>query len=278
MAEGLQAVFQTRYSFFGKSGWRSETSRDKAALLDPERLKKRFGYFEKMTLACLRDQTDPGFALMVLTSEDLPADHAKLLTEACNDVLGAGRVHLLLRPEGSAGRWMQRYMARRMGGADHACQIVLDDDDAVSADFTAIVKREARAALDAMAPGQEAVYLSFADGLTARFGGDGVDLIPRSAPFTNLGLTLVGRKDVKTSPFNIAHKKVARRYPVRLFHDQRPYYIRAVHDTNDSRALHRDEVLDAEAARGAMRHFPLLEALDLRALRETGASPARVVA
>ncbi|MBK0327338.1 hypothetical protein I5535_08520 [Rhodobacteraceae bacterium F11138] len=57
MKQGLQAVFQMRYSFFGKSGWRSGTSRDKDRLLDPDRLQKRFHYFENMALPSLAAQT-----------------------------------------------------------------------------------------------------------------------------------------------------------------------------------------------------------------------------
>ena len=54
---------------------------------------------------------------------------------------------------------------------------------------------------------------------------------------------------------------------MRVFYDQRPWYLRAVHDTNDSRALHGDDPLPAELVKAAMAQFPLLRGLDMAALR-----------
>jgi hypothetical protein len=267
MDTGLQAVFQTRYSFFGQSGWKSATSKLQEELFDPARLSKRFHLFQKMNLACLRDQSDSDFKLVILTSTLLPEGHLKLLTEACHDVLGRERTHILQRAPGSAGRWLQKYTTRQMNTVPYTMQIVLDDDDAVSADFVEESRREAEFALSRFRPGQDCVYLSYANGLTARFGPDGVDLMPRVVPFTNLGLVLVAPTDTGKSPYMLAHKKVARRHPVRVTYDQRPFYIRAVHDTNDSRAMHGDEVMDAAAVRQALPYFPLLKDLGVKALR-----------
>src|SRR6056297_4223278 len=108
METGVQAVFQTRYSFFGQSGWKSASSKVQEALFDPARLRKRFHLFQKMNLASLRDQSDPDFKLVILTSTLLPEDHLRLLTEACHDVLGAERTRILARAPGSAGKWLQK--------------------------------------------------------------------------------------------------------------------------------------------------------------------------
>ena len=97
MTPGLQTIFQTRYSFFGQSGWRSDTSREMEKLFDPGRLDQRFALFQQMNLASLRAQTDANFKLVVLTSTHLPAAHEKLLTEACSDMIGAERTHIIAR-------------------------------------------------------------------------------------------------------------------------------------------------------------------------------------
>lgn len=268
MAQGLQVVFQTRYSFFGSSGWRSEASKNEAELFDAARLARRFELFRAMNLASLRDQTDADFKLLVLTSTRMPGDHLKLLTEACHDILGAGRSHILPRAPGSAGQWLRQYMQRELGNVSHSAQVVLDDDDAVSTDFVASVRCEAEHALRAMQPEAECVYLSYATGMTARFNADGsVDLMDRVVPFTNLGLTLVAPTETRKNPFMLAHKKVARRHDVRVFYDRRPWYLRAVHDTNDSRGLHGDAPLPAPRVEAALARFPLLRDLDLAALR-----------
>ncbi|MCE8008935.1 glycosyltransferase [Aestuariivita sp.] len=275
MKPGLQILFQTRYSFFGLSGWRSQDSQDMARLFDPARLAQRFDLFQRLNLASLRDQTDADFKLVLLTSTELPEDHARLVTEACHDMIGEERTHIIARPPGRAGAWLQKHISRKLNDISHSAQIVLDDDDAVSADFVALCRAEAGFALSRLRPDQEAAYLSFADGLTGLFREDGgVDLAPRSAPFTNLGLTLVAPTATRKNPYLLAHKKVARRHQVRVLHDQRPFYIRAVHDTNDSRAQYRDEILGADAIKAALPYFPLLMDLDLIKLRDSNTAVA----
>lgn len=269
MNPGLQMIFQTRYSYLGASGWQSEPSKQKELLLDPARLAKRFALFEKMNLASLRDQTDRDFKLLLLTSAELPEDHLRLVTEACHDMIGADRTIILQRGPAAAGRMLMKYVRNNMNTSEHAAQIVLDDDDAVSFDFVARCRAEAEFAITQFTPEQPCCYLSFATGLTGLFHQDGgVDLIPREMPFTNLGLALVGPTSIRKNPFMLAHKKVARRHAVRVFHEQRPFFIRAIHDTNDSRGHRGDILLEAEGVQNAMAWFPLLKDLDLVKLRD----------
>lgn len=269
MSSDMQMVIETRYSFFGSSGWRSPASKEKDLLFDPTRLSKRLELFEKMNLASLRDQTDPDFKLVVLTSADLPKDHLERMKQACLDILGEERVRILGRKTGSAGQWLRRYVRNHLNTADHTAQVVLDDDDALSVDFVERCRREALYALSQFREGQECVYLSFANGFTGYFHEDGgMDLLPRDVAFTNLGLTLVAPTLTRKNPFLLAHKKVARRHDVRVFHERRPFYIRALHDTNDSRRHHGDTVLGPEAVKAAFTWFPLLKDLDLIRLRD----------
>ncbi len=263
MKQELQAVFQMRYSFFGKSGWRSGASRDKARLLDSQRLDKRFHYFRTMALPSLAAQSDRDFKLLLLTSEDLPEAHRTVLEELCHDTLGRDRCHILYRPPDGAGRWFQRYMRKKLNSHSHSVQIVLDDDDAVAADFVETVRREAEFAIAGFRADQDCTYLSYASGLTADFGPDGVRLLRREVPFTNLGLSLVAPTRTRKNPYMLAHKKVARRHPVRVTYDLRPYYIRSVHDSNDSRAHMGEEALPRTELPRLSTYFPWLGGLDL---------------
>lgn len=263
MEPGLQTVFQMRYSFFGKSGWRSAPSKDKARLLDPARLRKRFHYFENMALPSLAAQSDQNFTLLLLTSEDLPDAHKTVLEDVCYDTLGKDRCRILYRPPDGAGRWFQRYMRKRMNRVSHSIQIVLDDDDAVAADFVETTRREAEFVLPGFREDQECIYLSYASGLTADFGKDGVRLLQREVPFTNLGLSLVAPTKTRKNPYMLAHKKVSRRHPVRVNYDLRPFYIRSVHDSNDSRTHMGDDRIEETALPGLLRYFPWLDELNL---------------
>lgn len=70
-------LFITRFSFFGKSGWKSNTSEDKELLFKEDRLEQRMYLFENVTLPSLIAQTDSEFHHLVLSSSELP-DLAKI--------------------------------------------------------------------------------------------------------------------------------------------------------------------------------------------------------
>ena len=56
----MQTLFLTRYSYFGKSDWRSNASNDPELLLDPARLEQRERLFEKDRAAVLARPDRPG--------------------------------------------------------------------------------------------------------------------------------------------------------------------------------------------------------------------------
>lgn len=260
MTADLQVVFQTRHSFLGSSGWRSGVSKDKGLLFDPGRLTKRFDLFRKPHLASLRDQGDGDFKRLILTSTELPDQHAAQVQEASRDILGAERAHFIQRRPGSAGAWLRKYMRNQLNGTALSAQVVLDDDDAVSADFVQPCRPEAAFALTQFRDGQDCASLSFASGLTGRFEADGgMHLIPREVPSTNLGLTLVAPTTTRKNPSMLAHQKAARRHAVRVIHEKRPFCIRGGHGT---------DMPGGDAVRAAMPWFPLLRDLDLVALRD----------
>ena len=270
MTPDLQMVFQTRFSFFGSSGWRSPANKNKDILFDPERLSKRLYLFEKITLRCLKDQTDEDFKLLVLTSRDLPDVASRQLTEACHDIIGAERTFISRRKPDRAGKWMRRCMRNHLNFAEHSAQIVLDDDDAVSVDFVEHCRAEAQYTVSRFTETRTYSYLSFANGVSAVFNTKGsLDLMPREVAFNNQGLTLVAPTMTWENPYLIAHKRITRSHPVRVIYDRRPYFLRSVHDTNDSRAMHGDTPCDAEAADKLMTWFPLLGEFRLAAKEGT---------
>lgn len=242
----MQMVFEMRYSYFGQSGWRSDASKDPELLFDPERLKRRAYYFEKIALASLASQTDQDFKLIVLSSRDLPEEHKEYLVEKCNEVLGPERVHIIIHPPGSAGRCFKNYLIQHLNESAYTAQIVLDDDDAVSSDFVSVMRREALAIQNTFEKEGDYCYLSIATGLSAFLSDKQWQFSLRNVPFTNLGLTLVAPTRTKQNPYMTAHKKIPLRHPSRLIDTQELFYIRCVHGLNDSRAV-RWEI---RAARG----------------------------
>ena len=256
----MQTMFLMRYSYFGQSDWRSAASKDASKLLSDIRLEKRFALFEKLPLASLRDQTDQDFELVVLGSEAMAAKHKKFLTEATMDVLGSERAHILFRPPSRASNEFRKYL-KTIAKSDHTISTLLDDDDAVSTDFTETVRREAKVAVEHYADGQDHCFLSFSRGLNLIFHPDGgFEFQLRNVITPAQGLALISHSGSRRSLFNIAHRKLFDRRPVRIIAGPNPMYIRSVHDTNDSRGRAVSPTLERkQVEKLAETRFPLLK-------------------
>lgn len=267
----MQVIFETRFSFYGSSGWRSPASSDPSILFDPERLERRFGLFERITLPSLAAQTDTDFRLVVLTSSLMPPSFRRRLVELTHDTLGSDCVTGLAKRPRSAGWIFQQHIAREFASEERVAQVVLDDDDAVSADFVGICRAEALAPLPAP---DASIFLSFPEGCSLVFAEGGRQwLAPRHTPYTNLGLTLVAPPATRLHPFLTSHRRIGERHPSRLIERGRPFYLRSVHDDNDSRAMHgKTPIEGAELAR-VLGYFPFL-ANDLAFRGQLGANVA----
>lgn len=250
-------IYEMRYSYFGRSGWKSAASSDKEKLFDDARLDSRHYFLEKIALRSLADQSDRDFGLIVLSAEDLPDTHKRRLQQVCGDMLG-DRAHVIFRAPDSAGTCFLRYRKEAFASDPWSAQIVLDDDDAVSADFTERLRGEAMAAKKLRGPGEDYCFISHARGISAVFRDGQMSLRHRLNAATNLGLAVVAPTGSRRQPFGIAHKKILDRRPVRVIYSRTPAYIRAVHDTNDSRAQYSDDIVRAEDMEKMHRAFPLL--------------------
>ncbi|MGB0905764.1 MAG: glycosyltransferase, partial [Mangrovicoccus sp.] len=143
-----------------------------------------------------------------------------------------------------------------------------DDDDGLCQDFTALLRREAQHAWDNNLDSTEAVFLSFADGVSLVFRDTGPPhLAARHVPFTNLGLAMVARPGSLRHPLATSHLRIGARHHARVITSHRPTYIRSVHDHNDSRAQHSDARLEDPAFESSLAAFPFLTDL----LRPKGA-------
>lgn len=257
----MHMLYMMRYSFFGQSGWQSDASRDPGKLFDPKRLEEREYFLRKVSLASLRDQTDPDFNVIVLSSTLMPQDYQDRLKDICHDMLGV-RAHVIFRdPEKAAGAF-ETYRKATFNRYTYSAQIVLDDDDAVGVDFTADLRGEAQAALALRKADQpNYVFLSWPRGITAEFQEGALNLIPRNVPANNQGLTVVAPTDSRRSPFRVAHQKVLQRRPVRVIHTLEPCYLRAVHGSNDSRGRRAAASVSEDDMPRLRKTFPLLDGL-----------------
>lgn len=258
----MDVVFETRFSFFGQSGWKSAAAADPNLLFDPPRMDERLKLFERITLPSLQAQEDEDFTHMVLSSTLMPNEYKIKLRELVKDMLGDKRSRVMFRPKGSAGQ-MLRAAVQKGFGQKRVAQVVLDDDDAVSKDFTAELRRHAKLAQQS-AKGQghreDYAYLSFPRGFTLGIeDGRPGWLERRFVPYTNLALTLVGPASTRRNPYMVSHLKVGMRHPSMMVTHLRPYYLRSVHEHNDSRARVQKNGLKPGDIDQARDFFPFLK-------------------
>lgn len=256
----MKPQFLTRYSFFGKSDWRSNASQDPERLLAPSRLEQREALFEKIALRSLQDQTDPDFELIVLSSAMMPEAYKKRLSELCRDMLGE-RAHVIFREPRRVASAFNRFRASiQPEGAGHTIQTILDDDDGVSKHFVRQLKAEAQTAVNSFRSQQDYVFISHASGLNLKLSSNGdAEISKRNIACTAQGLTLVAPAGSNRSPFNIAHKKILERRPVRVLHGGPAMYVRTVHNLNDSRGMVGNDVIgQEEVAEISKSDLPLL--------------------
>ena len=230
-----EIVVSMRFSYWGKSGWKSPASQDRALLFDKDRLLLRLSLLQSLPLPSLAAQTDQRFHLHVLTSQGLPPWALDALHEACAEVLDPSQFTIDPRRVGLAAARSREFLMARHGRA-RTLQVVLDDDDGLATDFLASL----RVQMAQLPPpeGPDAVRFltqSYGYGLDVTdLDSSAITLYPLRYPFINLGLALSARAD-GMNLFGIAHRTTPKRFPHLVGKDRR-MYVRTIHVRNDSRA------------------------------------------
>jgi hypothetical protein len=229
-----EIVVAMRFSFWGKSGWQSPPSRDKALLFDTDRLLLRLSLLQSLALPSLAAQTDQRFHLHVLTSWGLPSWAKLALREALEEALPQGQFTIDPRRWDVAAVPYKEFLKDRYG-TTRVLQIVLDDDDGLATDFLANLRRE----MAQMPPPESAEAVRFVShargyGLDlSNLESSAITLYRQNVRFINLGLALsahVGRMSL----YGIAHLRTPPLHPNAVL-DDRAMYVRTVHARNDSR-------------------------------------------
>lgn len=248
-----------RFSYLGFSGWQGAASGNSDSLFDTRRLEARFHLFERIALASLAAQTDPGFHLHVLTSESLPGWALDRLRETSAAALGPARVTVDARPQGRVRKFHRIFLQQRYGETRIA-QVVLDDDDGLAADFVEILRGRIQLAVGEgrLAGPADVHFLTFPAGYALVHAGAAAGLYRHRYKFINLGLTMIG------PPGRSIHATLHQVDPERFGYtvwDSRPMFVRSVHDFNDSRVAVTPRwrrVPDCRAERGFRERFGYL--------------------
>lgn len=242
----MRVIFETRFSFQGKSGWRSLASRDAALLFDPDRLEKRFTLYENITLPSLANQTDNDFNLVVLASARMPDKFRTRLQAVTEARLGPGRCFIKFARPGYAGKKMGAIISSRYKDESRIAEVVLDDDDAISNTFVSDLKTAVAQNSDRLDQDPGYCFFSFPSGVSLSASDGRIRLTRRHVPFTNLGLTLVSKPGTRPSVFSVAHLRIGDRHPHVVIESGAIDYVRTLHGQNDSRAFGGNMSLTAQ--------------------------------
>lgn len=194
----VQVIIQTRFSFFGKSGWKSTASKVASMLFEKERMERRFFLFENITLPSLKTQTDDNFLLYVLSSKLMPKVYKDRLIDIVHSEIGPERGKVFFEDPRPAERLFRSYVWKKFNHSDLLAQTVLDDDDAFADDFVNTCQKTSTELASTFNEELSYSALSFPKGylydITRPTRGA---FLTHNHPLINLGLTWVGRASEK---------------------------------------------------------------------------------
>ncbi|MCR9070052.1 MAG: putative rhamnosyl transferase [Rhodobacteraceae bacterium] len=268
-----QIIGVCRFSFLATGGFRAAQGgleAQKDLLFDPERMRRRFAYFESLCLPSLAAQTDPDFILVLLVSDLLPQ-------KAMNRLFALRDAHPFLRicvsepmgPLQSSRRAFRRGLRQDTG---FVTGFRIDDDDAVAVDYIARTRALADHMLnEGWAGDRHPVALAFSRGLYWHFTDDPEQAFYDVRDYVPLGQAsaMISPVDARTNIFRFNHRHLPA-YLRTWIDPEDIMFIRGVHEDNDSGrsvprrgdALPLDRVKPALAARFGLDPDAVIAAMD----------------
>lgn len=265
----LQIKGLIRFSYLSLDGFKaSEKGVDavRASLYAPERLERRFRFFEALALPSLREQENQDFQTAILVGESFPIPYLERLLDLLDDVPNTTIVRLPPLIHIQAVKTAYRALPTEEA-ATHIATFRLDDDDAMHRTTTARIAEIAEHSLplrDADSP----FAIAFNRGFYLDTAND--DQPVREVYERNplgIGMALVASKNDAATVFRRNHRQVTQYY--NTYSDvSRPMFLRSVHDDNDSgaKASGRDGKMEPQRIERLLRDGFGLNVNDLRTL------------
>ena len=233
----IQMLGLCRFSYLGGRGFQveHESLEDRRAFLyDPERLARRWFWFENVTLPGLVAQTDPDFTLVLMTGSDLPEPYLSRLRELTELM---PQFKLALVPP--MDRHLDACMAATRPHLDPDAEIVghfrQDDDDAVAVDYIQHARRDF-AMMRPLWKARRRLSCDYSRGLVLKATGQGISVEPRMIYNAVAGLTVYLPPDAERSIMHFPHWKIGLSMPgVTL--PGKVMFVRFLNHDNDSGAI-----------------------------------------
>lgn len=233
----VQVVGLCRFSYLGGRGFQVEhASLDerRAFLYDPERLARRWHWFEAVTLPALMAQTDPDFTLVLMTGPDLPEPWLGRLHELTRRMPQA-RLSLVPPMEFHLQACKHALAPHIEAGADVVAHFRQDDDDAVAVDYVARARRDFRR-VKPLYKLKGRASIDYMRGLVLKATEKGVGVEPRMIYNAVAALTVYLPPDDPRSATHFPHWRLAHHMPGAILPDP-VMFCRFLNHDNDSGAI-----------------------------------------
>lgn len=269
----VQMLGLCRFSYLGGRGFQvaHETLEERRAFLyHPERLARRWFWFETVTLPGLLAQTDPDFTLVLMTGPDLPEPWLSRLREL-TEIMPQARLALVPPMEKHLDACLAAIAPHIEPGADVVGHFRQDDDDAVAVDYIRDARRDF-AALRPLWERRRRLSCDYSRGLVLKAMRDGISVEPRMIYNAGAALTVYLPPDAQRSVMHFPHWKIGLSMPG-VTMPGKAMFVRFLNHDNDSGAIGAGYPWEGDPAGWAgllAERFRIdLEALD-RAARDFG--------
>lgn len=230
----MQVLGLCRFSYLGGRGFQSapeDREARRAYLYDPDRLARRWYWFENVTLPALRAQTDPDFTLVVMTGPDLPEPWLGRL-RALEDEIPQLRLSLIRPMNYHLAACDHALRPFRADNVDVVAHFRMDDDDAVAVDFIERVRADFPL-VEAACASHDGAAIDYMRGLVLRASRTGLKVTPRILHFASAGLVVYLPPEDMRSAVHLPHWCIAEHMPVLGLADA-PMFCRLLNHDNDS--------------------------------------------
>jgi len=202
----------------------------RAMLYDPERLARRFLWFEHVLLPSIRGQVDKDFKLIVLLGEDFPDPWLSRMQALTGPV---PQIVLEFAPPENHRQVCGLAMASHMEPeATAVAQFRLDDDDAVGVNFTRRLRRDIQAQARFFARAGMLAF-DYGRGIVLRDTETGLRVEPCLTRYWTPGLAILTRPDSGKYILDFQHHLIWKQMATLTQVDQ-IMFVRGAHGSNDS--------------------------------------------
>lgn len=233
----VQMLGLCRFSYLGGRGFQvtHETTEERREFLyHPERLARRWFWFENVALPGWLAQTDPDFTLVVMTGPDLPEPYLSRLRELSQI---APQLKLELIPPMEAH--LEACMAAVAPHIDPTADVVghfrHDDDDAVAIDYIETARHDFTM-LRPLWRHKRRLCCDYSRGVVLKGTDQGVEVEPWVIHNTGIAQPIYLPPGLQRTALNFQHWKIGLSMP-NVMLTEKVMFARFLHHDNDSGAI-----------------------------------------